>query len=79
MRSTHRYSPDPLGEGERLVHGDAELVAAPARGDVVVGAGVDVGVDAQGDAGPLAEAGADAVQVIQLGRRLDVEEQDALA
>jgi hypothetical protein len=70
---------DPLREGQRLVHGNTELVAAPPGGDVVVGAGVDVRVDAQGDAGALAEAGADAVEVIEFGARLDVEEQDALA
>jgi hypothetical protein len=70
-----RYS---LGQSQRLFHGDAELVVAPPCCDVFVGTGVDVGVDAQRHAGPLAEAGADAVEVLQLGGRLDVEEQDAL-
>ena len=45
---------------------------------MVVGFGVDVGVDAQRHAGPLAEAGADAVEEVQLRSGLDVEEQDAL-
>ena len=54
------------------------LSLAPPRCDVLVGPGVDVGVDAQRHAGPLAEAGADAVEVLQLGGRLDVEEQYAL-
>ena len=68
----------PLGVRERLVRGDAELVAVPARGDVLVCLGIDVGVDAQGDAGTLAEPGADAVKEIQLRRGLDVEEQNTL-
>ena len=58
--------------------GDAELVLSPPCCHVLVGPGVDVGVDAQRHAGPLAEAGAKAVEVLQLGGRLDVEEQDAL-
>ena len=71
--------PDPLGEREGLVDGDAELVEGPARGDVVVRVGVHVRVDPQGDARPLAVPAGEAVEVLELGGGLHVEQQDALA
>jgi hypothetical protein len=46
---------------------------------VGVGFGVHVGVDAQGDARPLAVTHGQALDVLQLRGGLDVEEQDALA
>src|SRR5215207_6072524 len=46
--------PHPLGERERLVNGDAELIESPSGGDVLVGPGVHVRVDPQRDARPLA-------------------------
>ena len=41
--------------------------------------GIDVRVDAQGDAGCLAEAGGNLAQRVELGLRLDIEAVDALA
>jgi hypothetical protein len=40
---------------------DAELVVLEAGGDVGVGLGVDVGVDAEGNLGLFAEAGGDGI------------------
>jgi hypothetical protein len=70
--------PGPLGQLQRLVHRDAELVPLPASRDVVVAAGVHVGVDPQRDAGPLPDPGGELLEPLELGGRLDVEEQDAL-
>src|SRR5918998_1713957 len=69
----------PFGERQGLVDGDAKLAGAVTGRDVGVGLGVHVGVDAQGDTRPLAVAHGQALDVLQLGGRLDVEEQDALA
>jgi oligopeptide/dipeptide ABC transporter ATP-binding protein len=62
----------PVG-GQRLVVGDAELVALQAGGDVGVGAGVDVGVDAQADRRAAAHARRPLRRQRQFGHALDVE------
>src|SRR3712207_2740660 len=70
--------PHPFGERERLVYGDAELVEGAPGGDVLVGLGVHVRVDPQGDPGALAVPAGEPVEVLELRGGLDVEEQDAL-
>ena len=62
------------GAGE--TDGDAELVFAEAGGDVGVGLGEDVGVDAEGEAGALAEEGGAVGEQVELGLGLDVEDED---
>jgi hypothetical protein len=42
-----------------------------------VGLGVDVGIDAQADRRLLADRASDGVEAVELGRRFDVEAQDA--
>src|SRR3712207_3083392 len=71
--------PHPFGERERLVYGDAELVEGAPGGDVLVGLGVHVRVDPQGDPGPLAVPAGEPIEVLELRGGLDVEEQDALS
>ncbi len=55
---------------------DAELVFAEAGGDVWVGLGEDVGVDAKGEAGDFAEGFGAGGEEVELGFGFDVEEQD---
>ena len=61
-----------------VVEIDAELVFFDARGDVVVGVGVHVGIDAEGDAGFGAHAGSDFVDDADFGERLAVETENAV-
>ena len=56
--------------------GDAELVLAEAGGDVGMGFGEDVRVDAEGDLGGLAAALARWLRIFELGFALYVEEED---
>ena len=60
--------------GERDV--DAELVLAEAGGDVGVGFGEDVGVDAEGEARLFAKGGGASGEEVELLRGFDVEEED---
>ena len=55
---------------------DAELVLAEAGGDVGVGFGEDVGVDAEGEAGDFAEGFGAGGEEMELGFGLYVEEED---
>ena len=55
---------------------DAELVLAEAGGDVGVGFGEDVGVDAEGEAGDLAEGFGAGGEEVEFGFGFDVEEED---
>ena len=55
---------------------DAELVFAEAGGDVGVGFGEDVGVDAEGEAGALVECFGARGEEMEFGFGLDVEEED---
>ena len=57
---------------------DAEFVVGGACGDVLVGVGVDVGVDPQGDVGRLAHLACQLVDDLQLGDRFHVEAADAV-
>ena len=59
--------------GQRLVVGDAELVVLQAGGDVGVGAGVDVGIDAQADPRRAAHGQRLLRQQLQLALAFDVE------
>src|ERR1700722_3428670 len=63
-------------EGAGGVDVDAELVLAEAGGDVGVGFGEDVGVDAEGEAGGFAEGFGTGGEEVQLGLGFDVEEED---
>lgn len=58
---------------------DAELVFAQAGGDLRVGAGIDIGVDAEGYGGDGAEACGALVDDVQLLEALHVEAGDAVA
>jgi hypothetical protein len=62
----------------RFLEGDAELVFLQPRGDVGVGAGIDVRVHAQADGRRGAHAAGDAGDAQQFAARLDVEAEDAL-
>ncbi len=66
-------------EPRRIVERHAELVLRLAGGDLGVRLGIDVGVDAQGDAGGAAEARRHLAQRLELGLRLHVEAENALA
>ena len=55
---------------------DAELVLAEAGGDVGMGFGEDVGVDAEGEAGALAEGFGAGSEEVEFGLGFDVEEED---
>ena len=55
---------------------DAELVAPPAGGDLVVGLGIDVRVDAERDRRAGAGGAGGRVESLKLGRGLDVELPD---
>ena len=55
---------------------DAELVFAEAGGDVGMGLGEDVGVDAEGEAGALAEGFGTGGEEVEFGLGLDVEQED---
>ena len=61
----------------RLVDVDAELVLAEAGGDVGVGFGEDVGVDAEGEAGGLPEEFGAGGEEVKFGGRFDIEEEDS--
>ena len=52
---------------------DPELVAAPARGDLVVGLGIDVGVHAERDRRAHVQRAGGRIQGLKLGGRFDVE------
>jgi len=65
-------------QGKRLVEGHAELVFLETRGDVGVGARIDVRVHAQRDRRGLAEASGNCRDPFQFRRRLDVETGDTL-
>jgi len=56
---------------------DAELVGGEAGGDVGVGLGEDVGVDAEGEAGGAAEEFGAGGEEIEFGGGFDVEEKDS--
>ena len=56
---------------------DAEFVVAEAGGDVGVGGGVDVWVDAEGDAGGFVVAGGDGADELEFGFAFAVEGVDA--
>ncbi len=74
---------EPLGACGFAVDGagdldvDAELVRAEAGGDVGVGLGEDIGVDAKGEAGGDVEVLCAGGEECKFGFGLDVEEQDA--
>ncbi len=55
---------------------DAELVLAEAGGDVGVGFGEDVGVDAEGEASDFAEGFSAGGEKVEFGFGFDVEEED---
>ena len=63
-------------DGAGGVDVDAELVFAEAGGDVRVGFGEDVGVDAEGEAGAELRASARAARRSSSASDLDVEEED---
>ena len=68
------------GQGKglaRQIDVDAELVLLAAGGDLGVRAGIDVGIDPDGDVGLHAELGRDGVQGLELGRALDIDLADA--
>ena len=73
---------EPFGFGGLAVDGagdldvDAEFVLAEAGGDVGVGFGEDVRVDAKGEAGSLAESFGAGGEEVKFGLGLDVEEED---
>ena len=58
---------------------DSELVAPPAGGDLVVGLGIDIRVDAERHRRPRAGSARGCVESLQLGRRFDVELTDPVA
>jgi hypothetical protein len=64
---------EPLGVGVR----HPELVLAQAGGDVRMGPGVDVRIDAQGDRGALAQPPRDGGDARQLRVGFDVQAADA--
>src|SRR6476620_10736145 len=57
---------------------DPEFVLAPARSDILVGLGVDIGIDAQSNRRADVLRRGNAADVIQLGFALDVEGENAL-
>ena len=59
--------------GQRFVVGDAELVALQSGGDVRVGAGVDIGVDAQAHGRDAAQGPGFFVECVELAQAFDVE------
>ncbi len=69
--------PGPAIVNQGLLDVDAELVLLEPGGDVGMGLGVDVRVDAQGHPGLELEAAGDAVDLLQLLGGLQVEQQDA--
>ena len=67
-----------LDDAVHVFQGDAELVFGQPRGDVGMGVGPDVGVDAEGHAGRGALAGRQFVDDFQFGNALHVEAEDVL-
>ena len=65
-------------ERERLGEGNAELVLGLSGGDLVMGLGVDIGVDAKRDAGGEPERSRDLAQAPKLRLRFDIEGEDAV-
>ncbi len=63
-------------DGAGGVDVDAELVLAEAGGDVGVGFGEDVGVDAEGEAGDFVAGFGAGGEEMEFGFGLDVEEED---
>ena len=57
---------------------DAKLVLGSAGGDVAVGVGVDVGVDAYGHMGRFASPAGQLVDDLELGHRLNIEAEDVV-
>ena len=64
-------------EIQRFGEGDAEFVAAQAGGNVRVGVGIDVRIDAEGDRRTLAHAGGHLREAVEFGGGFDVEAADA--
>ncbi len=64
-------------KGRRLGEGHAELVLGLAGRDLVVGLGVDIGVDAEGDAGNRPARVCHLAQRAKLRLRFHVEGEDA--
>lgn len=64
---------DPLGVVQNLFVGDAELAVGLTRIDAVVGLGIDVGIDAQGDLHRTSRLGGHRVEHEQLLDRLAVD------
>ena len=69
---------DPLGVVQNLFVGDAELAVGLTRIDAVVGLGIDVGIDAQGDLHRTSRLGGHRVEHEQLLDRLAVDRHDLL-
>ena len=70
------HVPGPLILVQGRVHRDAELVLGQAGGDVGVGPGIHVRVDAQGHRRPGCHAGGHLLQPVQFLGRFHVEHQD---
>ena len=69
---------DPLGVVQNLFVGDAELAVGLTRVDAVVGLGVDVGIDAQGDLHRASRLGGHRIEDDQLLDRFAVDGHDLL-
>ena len=65
-------------DGHHVAHGDAKLVFGQPRGDVGMGVGTHVGVQAEGHAGRLALLLCQLVDDFQLGNTLNVEAEDVV-
>ena len=74
MPGSSRFATQETAHGGGV---DAELAVGPAGGDLVQGAGIDVGVDAQGHRRFRAALAGDLGQQFQFRKRFDVELHDA--
>lgn len=67
----------PADGGEHLLCGNAELVLVKPSGNLFVGVGIDVGIDAKGHRGHLAHLKGDGVDYIKFLYTFDIESCDA--
>ena len=65
-----------LDDAFHVFHGNAELVLGQSRGDIGMGVGTDIGVDAQCHLGCLVHAGGNLLDDLQFGLALHVEAED---
>lgn len=67
----------PTNDGKHRLGGNAELVLVESRGNLLVGVGIDVGIDAKGHRGHLAHLKGDGVDYIKFLYTFDIEGCDA--